>query len=78
MTVAGMIGLSLLASFVLGTIVLAVVRSLVINWCPACSGSGCEAQSGLTLACTACNGSGVLRIPSHVPATWGERESEIA
>lgn len=70
MTLAGVIGLSLVGAFVVGTIVLAVVRILFVNWCPACLGRGYESDGNRAWPCTACGGSGVLHVPDAVPAGW--------
>jgi len=79
MTVAGLIGISIFGAFVVGTLVFAVLRLLLANWCPACSGRGYEAEGGVAWRCTACAGTGILRVPDALPDTWDQdRESEVA
>jgi DnaJ-class molecular chaperone len=76
MTLAGLIGISLVAAFVVGTLLLALLRFLLVNWCPACSGRGYETDSGWARRCTACGGSGVLRVPDHLPADWPAEDEQ--
>lgn len=76
MTLAGLIGISILAAFVAGTIVFAVLRLLFVNWCPVCTGRGYEIDVGAAWRCTACGGTGVLRVPDGVPTDWPPAEDE--
>jgi hypothetical protein len=79
MTLAGLIGISILGAFVVGTLVFAALRLVFVNWRPACSGRGHESNGYAIRRCTACGGSGVLRAPKALPEEWSpERESEIS
>ena len=63
MTHAGVIGMACVGAFVLATVLLALARLRWVKWCPACGGGGWETYEGGAGPCTACNGSGVLRVP---------------
>jgi hypothetical protein len=79
MTLAGLIGISIVGAFVVGTLVFAVLRLLLVNWCPACSGRGYKTEEGTVRRCSACAGTGVLRVPDAPPDAWDQdRESEVA
>jgi len=67
---AVLIGTSIFGAFVVGTLVFGVPRLLLVNRCPACSGRGWEAEGAVAWRCTACDGTGILRVPDTVPDTW--------
>lgn len=70
MTLTGAIGTRLFGAFVVGTGMFAVLRLLLVNWCPACSGRGYDTNGTVAWSCTACGGRGILRIPEAVPEDW--------
>ncbi|HTS72955.1 MAG TPA: hypothetical protein VMG74_04525 [Gaiellaceae bacterium] len=70
MTLEGMIGLSTFGAFILGSMLVAVLRLRFVNWCPACAGRGYMAVAGVARNCTACGGSGILKVPNAVPEAW--------
>jgi DnaJ-class molecular chaperone len=72
-TLSGVIGLSLFGAFIVGTAIFALLRILLANWCPACSGRGYETDGTVAWSCTACGGKGVLRVPEGVPQDWKRR-----
>lgn len=64
MTHAGVIGMACVGAFVVATLLLAVARLRWVKWCPPCGGRGWEEYVGGAGPCTACNGTGVLRVPA--------------
>jgi hypothetical protein len=54
MRLTGLIGISIVGAFVVGTLIFAALRLLFVNWCPACSGRGYERNGDAMRRCTAC------------------------
>jgi hypothetical protein len=66
-----MIGVALLGTGLLATLVLGVLRNLLLPWCPGCDGRGAQALTHrLVRSCDVCHGTGLLRVPDTAPADW--------
>lgn len=66
MTLSGLIGISCFCAALGGALIVGVLRQFLVNWCPACAGR----SSSTGRPCTACGGTGILRVPETVPMAW--------
>jgi len=73
MTTAAIIGLAVLGASWAAMI---VVRLKFLTSCPRCGGRGLDLSASRRLACWACSGTGLLRLPDTVPVEWTERDPE--